>query len=454
MFDLVLGMDWLEHFSPMHVHWQQKWLCIPYQGVQVMLHGCASAQSTEILLHITPIDLSDSTPEECSLDPAIASLLSKFDSVFSKPTSLPPVRACDHSVPLVQGASPVYIRPYRYSPSLKDEIERQISEMLHSGIIRPSSSTVSSLVLLVRKKDGSFRFCVDYRYLNALTVKWKFPIPVFDQLMDELAGASWFSTLDLLLGYHQIRLKPREEFKTTFQTHHGQFKFLLMAFGLCEAPATFQGAMNTTLAPLLRKCVIVFFDDILIYSAMFEDHLTHLQQVLSLLQKEYWFVKRSKCKFAQREISYLGHVISDKGVATDNTKVDDVLSWPTPMNIKEVRSFLGLAGYYRKFVKHFAMLAKPLYQLLKKDMLFIWTSGHEEAFHSLKQALSSALVLAIPNFSKTFCLETDACKNGVGAVLLQDGHPLAFISKPLGVKTQGLSTYEKEYLSILMAVEQ
>jgi hypothetical protein len=190
MFDLVLGMDWLKHFSPMHVHWQQKWLCIPYQGVQVMLHGCASAQSTEILLHITPIDLSDSTPEECSLDPAIASLLSKFDSVFSKPTSLPPVRACDHSIPLVQGASPVYIRPYRYSPTLKDEIERQISEMLHSDIIRPSSSTFSSPVLLVRKKDGSFRFCVDYRYLNALTVKWKYPIPVFDQLMDELAGAS------------------------------------------------------------------------------------------------------------------------------------------------------------------------------------------------------------------------------------------------------------------------
>lgn len=212
-----------------------------------------------------------------------------------------------------------------------------------------------------------------------------------------------------------------------------------MAFGLCGAPATFQGAMNTTLAPLLRKCVIVFFDDILIYSATFEDHLTHLQQVLSLLQKESWFVKRSKCKFAQREISYLGHVISDKGVATDNTKVEAVLSWPTPINIKELRSFLGLAGYYRKFVKHFAVLAKPLHQLLKKGMLFIWTSGHEEAFHSLKQALSLALVLAIPNFTKTFCLETDACKNGVGAILLQDGHPLAFISKPLGVKTQGLS---------------
>jgi hypothetical protein len=154
-------------------------------------------------------------------------------------------------------------------------------------------------VLIVRTKDGSFRFSVDYRYLNALTIKWKFPIPVFDQIMDELAGASWFSTLDLLSGYHQVRLKPGEEFKTAFQTHQGQYKFLVMAFGLCEAPSTFQDAMNTTLAPLLRKCVIVFFNDILIYSTTLEDHLVHLQQLLSLLQQDTWFVKLSKCKFAQ-----------------------------------------------------------------------------------------------------------------------------------------------------------
>lgn len=214
-----------------------------------------------------------------------------------------------------------------------------------------------------------------------------------------------------------------------------------MAFGLCGAPGTFQGAMNTTLAPLLRKCVIVFFDDILIYSATFEEHLTHLQQVLSLLQQDNWFVNISKCKFAKREISYLGHVISASGVATDQTKIEVILSWLTPINVKELRSFLGLAGYYRKFVRHFAVLAKPLHQLLKKGVLFIWTSEHEIAFSSLKTALSSAPVLALPDFSKTFCMETDACKNGVGAVLLQDGHPLAFISKPLGVKTQGLSTY-------------
>jgi hypothetical protein len=210
--------------------------------------------------------------------------------------------------------------------------------------------------------------------------------------------------------------------------------------------------MNTTLAPLLRKYVIVFFDDILIYSATFVEHLVHLQQVLSLLQQDASFVKLSKCKFAQREISYLGHVISEKGVGTNNAKVEDMLSWPTLANIKEL-SFMGLTGYYRKFVKHFDILAQPLNKLLKRGVMFIWALYHDIAFSTLKQTLSIVPVSAMPNFSKTFCLETYACKNGVGTILLQDGHPIAFPSKPLGVKTQGLSTYEKEYLVVLIAVD-
>lgn len=251
-----------------------------------------------------------------------------------------------------------------------------------------------------------------------------------------------------------MRLKPGEEFKTAFQTHHGQFEFRIMPFGLSGAPGTFQGAMNSSLAPLLRNCVVVFFDDILVYSRSFEDHLSHLAQVLTILQKDHWFVKKSKCKFAQTSIAYLGHVISAAGVATDPAKVDAVLNWPVPSNVKELRSFLGLAGYYRRFVRHFAIIAKPLTALLKKGVFYVWTQDQEISFNTLKQAVISAPVLALPNFNQPFAIETDACKNGVGAVLLQNGHPLAFISKPLGVKTQGLSTYEKEYLAILVAVEQ
>lgn len=237
-------------------------------------------------------------------------------------------------------------------PALKDEIEAQVDAMLQQGLIQKSTSPFSSPVLLVRKKDGSWRFCVDYRYLNALTVKSTFPIPVFEQLMDELASARWFSTLDLLAGYHQIRLKLGEEYKTVFSTHVGHYKFRVVAFGLSGAHGTFQGAMNSTLKPLLRRCAIVFFDDILVYSITFEEHVTYLRQVLELLEKDHWHIKLSKCKFARNEISYLGHVVSAQGVATDPSKIEAVLSWPTPSKVKELRSFLGLSGFYRRFVKH------------------------------------------------------------------------------------------------------
>lgn len=261
-YDIILGMDWLENHSPMWIHWRHKWLSITYHNSPVVLLGSDHTQFEEVLIHISQVSHPVITSAAPALLPEISALLHKFAVVFSAPVELPPVRSCDHSIPLVAGAQPVNIRPYRYPPSLKDEIEKQVSDMMQQGLIRPSSSSFSSSVLLVRKKDGTYRFCVDYRYLNALTVKSKFPIPVFDQLMDELAEASWFSTLDLISGYHQVRLRQGEEFKTAFQTHSGHFEFVVMPFGLSGAPGTFQGAMNTTLSSLLRKCVLVFFDDI------------------------------------------------------------------------------------------------------------------------------------------------------------------------------------------------
>jgi hypothetical protein len=312
----------------------------------------------------------------------------------------------------------------------------------------------SSPVLLVKKKDGTYRFCVDFRHLNAMTAKSKFPVPVFDQLMDELGKASWFSKLDLRSGFHQILLKPGEEYKTAFQTHFGQYEFRVLAFGLIGAPGTFQGAMNATLAPGLRKFVAVFFDDILVYSVTYEEHLDHLRQVFEWLNRDQWKLKKSKCYFAQRSMAYLGHIISGEGVATDPIKVQVIVDWPVPSSVKELRSFLGLAGYYRKFVKHFGIIARPFTDLLKKNALRVWTSAHDSAFSTLKCALSSAPVLALPDFSQPFTVEMDACATGVGAVLMQQGHPLAYISKALGPKNRGLSTYEKEYLAILVAVDQ
>ncbi|WVZ81560.1 hypothetical protein U9M48_028917 [Paspalum notatum var. saurae] len=413
-YDMILGMDWLEAFSPMKIHWKDKWISFFYNGNTIILQGkgCVLPMGTVV---------------------QIQQLIDEFPSLFEVPSSLPPTRSCDHSIPLITSASPVAVRPYRYAPVLKNEIEKQITEMLASGIIQPSASPFSSSVLLVKKKDNTWRFCVDYRHLNAITVKGKYPVPVIDELLDELSG---------------------EEYKTAFQTHCGQFEFRVMAFGLTGAPGTFRLAMNTTLAPCLRHFALVFFDDILIYSPTFEDHLSHLRQVFELLDRDQWKVKMSKCSFALRQIGYLGHVISAQGVSTDPDKVSAIASWSSPTSAKELRSFLGLAGYYRKFVPHFGILSKPLHALLKKHAIFVWTSEQEHSFRALKYALCHTPVLALPNFDLPFAIETDACATGIGAVLLQQGHPLAYFSKALGPKSQGLSTYEKEYLAILMAVQQ
>jgi hypothetical protein len=384
----------------------------------------------------------------------ITVVLFQYPTVFEEPKGMPPVREGDHKIPLIPGARPVQMRPYRYAPALKNEIENQVTDMLQARTIQHSHSEFASSVILVKKKDNTYRFCVDYRHLNALTIKTKYPVPIIDEFLDELHGAAWFSTLDLRAGFHQIRMHPEDQHKTAFQTHHGHFEFKVMPFGLSGAPATFQSAMNSTLAPLLRKCVLVFFDDILIYSKTWEDHMQHVAQVLHILYTEQWFIKLSKCAFAKQQIAYLGHVISKDDVATDPTKIEAVSSWPVPVNCKELRGFLSLAGYYRKFVKNFGVIARPLTDLLKKAVVFVWTQVHDTAFQTLKQALTSAPILALPNFDKPFTIEIDASSKGIVAVLLQDNHPLSYVSKALGVKNQGLSTYEKEYLAILLAVEK
>jgi hypothetical protein len=226
-------------------------------------------------------------------------------------------------------------------------LRNKLKELLEQGVIVHSQSAFSSPVLLVKKCDQTWRLVVDYRHLNALTVKGKYPLPVIDELLDELSGDQWFSKLDWKACYHQIWLAPGEEHKTAFQTHNGHYEFKVMAFGLTGAPATFQHAMNASLAPVLRKFALVFFDDILIYSSSYAEHLQHLSAVLEILQKEQWQVKMSKCAFAQRQIAYLGHVISAAGVSTDAAKIKSIEDWLTPTTLKELREFLGLSGNHQ-----------------------------------------------------------------------------------------------------------
>ncbi|CAA0834237.1 Uncharacterized mitochondrial protein AtMg00860, partial [Striga hermonthica] len=405
----------------------------------------------------------------------VRELLEEFEGVLGEPKGLPPHREFDHRIPLVNEQHVVHVYPYRYAHFQKTEIERQVAEMLESGLIQHSSSPFSSPVLLAKKKDGTWRFCTDYRALNAATIKDRFSILSVDDMLDELAGSRYFSKLDLRAGYHQIRLHKADIPKTAFCTHQGHYEYLVMPFGLCNAPSTFQFAMNSIFNEYLRKFVLVFFDDILVYSKSWVEHLEHLRLVLEVLEANSFHIKPSKCSFGQEMVEYLGHFITYEGVKVDPRKIEAMVDWPKPTSLTQLQGFLGLMGYYRKFVKDYGRcltqlqgflgltsyyrkfvkdyetIAKPLTEMTKKGG-FTWNKASEEAFEKLKGAMTTRPVLAMPRFDVLFEVHTDVSDIGIGAVLVQEGRPLAYLSKALGTTRLGLSVYVKEMLAVVEAV--
>src|SRR5262249_16886968 len=376
-----------------------------------------------------------------------------FPDVFSDDLpGLPPSREIDFCIELIPGTSPISIGPYRMAPVELAELKRQLQDLLEKGLIRPRVSPWGAPVLFVRKKDGSFRMCVDYRKLNQATVKNRYPLPRIDDLFDQLRSAKVFSKIDLRSGYHQLRIREEDVQKTAFRTRYGHYEFLVMSFGLTNAPAVFMDLMNRVFRPFLDQFVIVFIDGVLVYSPDETSHREHLQVVLETLRTHQLYAKFSKCEFWLDSVPFLGHIISVEGVAVDPSKVQAVLEWKVPTTPTEVRSFLGLAGYYRRFIQDFSSLASPLTHLTRKNVKFVWSLDCEQSFQELKRRLTSALVLSLPDDSGGFVVYTDASLLGLGCVLMQHGKVIAYASRQLKDHERNYPTHDLELAAVVHAL--
>ncbi|GJX59364.1 putative reverse transcriptase domain-containing protein [Tanacetum coccineum] len=332
------------------------------------------------------------------------------------------------------------------------ELSKQLQELSEKGFIRPSSSPWGAPVLFVKKKDGSFRMCIDYRELNKLTIKNRYPLPRIDDLFDQLQGSSVYSKIDLRSGYHQLRIREEDIPITAFRTRYGHYEFRVIPFGLTNAPAVFMDLMNRVCKPYLDKFVIVFIDDILIYSKNKEEHGKHLKTILNLLWSEKLYAKFLKCDFWLDSVQFLGHVIDSNGVHVDPAKIEAIKNWAAPTTPTEVRQFLGLAGYYRRFIKEFSLISKPLTKLTQKNKPYVWGDDEEEAFQTLKLKLCSAPILSLPEGSEDFVVFCDASLKGFGAVLMQREKVIAYASRQLRKNEENYTTHDLELGAVVFAL--
>ena len=350
-----------------------------------------------------------------------------------------------------------YISParktYRLSQPELQECKQQMTALLAKSHIQPSCSPYGSPVLFVKKGTGGLSMYIDFRGLNEQIVKNRYPLPRIDELFDKLQGATVFSSIDLQSAYNQVRLKPEDVPKTAFTTPFGLFEFKVLCIGLTNAPGTFQNIMNDVLKDVIGKFVLVYLDDVVIFSRSDQEHMLHLNIVLEVLRRHKLYAKLSKCKFVQSELKFLGHIISAKGIQVDPAKVSVVKDWPVPRSRHDMQKFLGLTNYFRKFILGYAKLVEPLQQLTKQDRHYAWTEEWYAALTGVKNALCCAPVLALPNLQRPYEVICDASGVGLGAVLIQDGRPIAFWAKRLSEAEQNYAVGEQEMLAVVHALE-
>ncbi|KAL0550022.1 hypothetical protein IC582_014518 [Cucumis melo] len=400
-FDVILGMDWLaaNHAS---IDCSRKEVTFNSPSMaSFKFKGGGSKSLPQVISAIRACKLLSqgtwgilaSVVDTREADVSLSSepVVRDYPDVFPEELpGLPPHREVEFAIELEPGTVPISRAPYRMAPAELKELKVQLQELLDKGFIRPSVSPWDAPVLFVKKKDGSMRLCIDYRELNKVTVKNRYPLPRIDDLFDQLQGATVFSKIDLRSGYHQLRIKDGDVPKTAFRSRYGHYEFIVMSFGLTNAPAVFMDLMNRVFREFLDTFVIVFIDDILIYSKTEAEHEEHLRMVLQTLRDNKLYAKFSKCEFWLKQVSFLGHVVSKAGVSVDPAKIEAVTGWTRPSTVSEVRSFLGLAGYYRRFVENFSRIATPLTQLTRKGAPFVWSKACEDSFQNLKQKLVTA----------------------------------------------------------------
>jgi hypothetical protein len=342
---------------------------------------------------------------------------------------MPPDHEIELVIELVPGTAPIFKRPYRMAANQLAKLKEQLQELLDKGYIRPSASPWGAPVIFVLKKDGMQRMCVDYHSLNEVTIKNKYPLPKIDDLFDQLKGACVFLKIDLRNGYHQLKIRASDVPKTAFITRYSLYKYMVMSFRLTNAPTYFMYLMNKVFMAYLDKFMVVLIDDNFIFSKNEEEHDEHLHLELQKLKENDLYAKLNKCEFWLKEILFLGHIISEGEIFVDPSKVKDVLSWKTPQNVSDIGSFLGVVGYYRRFIEGFSQISKPMMELLAKGKTFEWTPRREANFEELKKRLTTTLVLTMPDMEKPFSLYYDASGQGLGCVLMQDGHVVEYASR-------------------------
>ncbi|CAL8989416.1 unnamed protein product [Prunus brigantina] len=464
-YDVVLGMEFMDKVKAFPIPFYNT-MCITQGGAMPCMVPVVRQQGESKLLSAMQFSKAwkkgeatflatvriDTVEKEVQPVPrAVEAVLKEFADVMPKelPNTLPPRREVDHAIELEPGAKPPAKAPYRMAPPELEELRKQLKQLLDAGYIQPSKAPYGAPVLFQKKREGTLRLCIDYRALNKVTIKNKYPIPLIADLFDQLGGARYFTKLDLRSGYYQVRIAPGDEPKTACVTRYGSYEFLVMPFGLTNAPATFCTLMNKVFHPFLDKFVVVYIDDIVVYSNSLEEHLEHLQRVFKVLRENELYVKKEKCSFAQNEVEFLGHKIRGGQLLMEEGKVRAIQEWEPPTKVPELRSFLGLVNYYRRFIKGYSAIAAPLTDLLKKNRTWQWTPQCQHAFDELKKALMEEPVPRLPDLSKPFEVHTDASDFAIGGVLMQDGHPLAFESRKLNDTERRYTVQEKEMTAVV-----